>query len=90
MEDFQKVGESASEETLNWLETMFHEAVKLVLRARRQSKHHKQASFEGVWEDIREGRAGKKLFVEWMKENDAAMIEDFRNKQKHWLIDSID
>ena len=32
--------------------------------------------------DIREGCAGKKLFVEWMKENDAAVIEDFRNKQK--------
>ena len=47
MEAFQKVGESASEERLNWLEPMFREAVKLVLKAGRQSKHHKQSFFEG-------------------------------------------
>lgn len=64
------------------MDPMFHEAVKLVWKARPQSKHHEQSSFEGVWEDIREGRTGKKLFVEWMKEDDAAVIEDFRNKQK--------
>ena len=82
MDGFQKVDEGASEETLNWLEPMFHDAVNLVLKTGRQSKHHDQAFFEGVWEDIREGRTGKKLFIEWMKENDAAVIEDFRNKQK--------
>ena len=48
MKGFQKVDEGASEETLNWLEPMFHEVVNLVLKASRQSKHHEQASFEGV------------------------------------------
>ena len=45
MEGFQKVGESVSEETLNWLDPMFREAVKLVWKAGRQSKHHEQTFF---------------------------------------------
>lgn len=45
MEGFQKVDKSVSEETLNWLEPMFHEAVNLVLKAGLQSKHHEQTFF---------------------------------------------
>lgn len=41
-----------------------------------------QVFFEGVWEDIRERHVSKESFVEWMKEDDTAVIENFRNKQK--------
>ena len=61
MDGLQEVGESASEETLNWPDLIFHEAVNLVLKAGRQSKNHDQAFFEGVWEDIRDARAKSRL-----------------------------